>query len=166
MSAMNDAVCNNGLNGWCDRLGKNPKNYLFAFILSLVFNYLIPVAVLYIIIFVIGNTFTASNIMMLFSPVFPGITSVYLTTSVLNIVLMASIILVVDVLYLIYMTRQLGVYVIVPIATEIIKWTIVLFFPDFLVIAVVISLIPFMTISVSVHFIAYNLERGIITRKT
>ena len=150
---VNDVICDRFFGGRCNLLLKNPKNYLATVVASLVFNYLIPLILIINITVFTGNIYFSETYIVLFSPVFPGIASFYLGHATMGLVVIGVVMIVVDIFYLKYMIEQLGAYVIVPIIFEVLKWTIVLFFQKFIIIAILLSLVPFMTLAVGAHFI-------------
>lgn len=165
MYNINKAACDIQSKGWCNQLEKHPKNYLFAFLLSLSMNYLIPLMVFLLVVLVSGRNDIADYLLFFFSPIFPGIVSLYFGMTSIGIIIIGFVILLLDTCYFIFMIRQLGFYTIFPVLIELAKWIIILFFDQFILIAAILSIIPFMSISVGSHFFGRVKEDGgLITR--
>ena len=161
MAWINDIVCENAMKGWCDELGRNPKNYLFAFILSIFMNYGYPLLIAGTVAMFFGNVYFAGTYIDMMSPVIPGITLAYTGYSVVGIFVLAIISIVIGFCYLIYMIKLLGIFALISIVIEAIKVLIVAFFHDAWIIGVILSVIPWMTISIGSHFISYNIGKGL-----
>jgi hypothetical protein len=165
MAYINKMACDVMANGWCDQLGKNPKNYLFVALLSLFFNYAIPACAYAMILLFENRDAVFGPTIVLLSPVLPGIMTIYLSSvSVVTIVLFI-IIVIIDAVYLAYMARQLGVFVLIPVAIEVARLAIIVFLPDWILLAVKLSMFPAMTAAVGLHFGVYLVSRGVVLKQ-
>jgi len=165
MDYINKIACDVVMKGWCDQLGKNPKNYLFVAVLSLFLNYLAPVLIYFSLIMFTDRDSIFGPVVTLLSPVLPGIMTIYLSSVSVVAIVLTIILLVIDVFYLIYMARQLGVLVIIPVAFEIARIAIILFLPSWMWLAVILSVLPIMTFAVILHFVLYMLSRGVVMKQ-
>ena len=165
MAYINKIACDVMLNGWCDQLGKNPKNYLFTAVLSLFFNYIIPILTYISILVFIERDVVFGSVVTLLSPVLPGIMAIYLSSVSIAAVVLSSVLIVADFLYLIYMARQLGIFVIVPVLIEATRLAIIVFFPGWIWLAVILSVFPAMTAAVGLHFGTYMVSRGVVIKQ-
>lgn len=159
MAWINDIVCENAMKGWCDELGRNPKNYLFAFILSLFMNYGYPFLIAAIVALLFGNVYFAETYLNVMSPVIPGISLAYTGYAMIGVFILGIISIVIGLCYLIYMIRLLGIFAFIPILIDAVKTLIVLFFKEAWIVGIILSVIPWMTIAVGSHFISYNIPK-------
>ena len=165
MAYINKMACDVMANGWCDQLGKNPKNYLFVVVLSLLFNYAIP-ACMYVMILLFENRDAVFGpTVMLLSPVLPGIMTVYLSSVSIVTVVLSIVVVIIDAIYLVYMARQLGVFVLIPVTIEVARLAIIIFLPDWILLAVILSIFPAMTAAVGLHFGIYLVSRGVVLKQ-
>jgi hypothetical protein len=156
MTRVNDIVCKYVLDGWCDQLEKYPRNYLFTFILTIVVSYGVPLVMIGIMASFCGSLYIDTNYLDLFSSTFPAISVIFMFNASLGVVITGMIVLVLNFFYMVYMARQLGVYVLLPVVVEIARWIVIVFFKGWIVIAIVLALIPFMTFAVASHYITYK----------
>lgn len=165
MRNINKIACDIQANGWCDQLSKHPKNYLFVLLLSLIMNYLVPLLAFLLVLLVVNNNDIGDYLFYFFSPIFPGVVSIYFGITSIGILVIGTSIVVADVFYFVYVVRQLGIYVIIPIMVEAAKWVILLFFEEFILVAAILSLIPFVSVAIAAHFYEKIREDGgLITR--
>lgn len=160
MYRINKASCDLQKGNWCNKLDKNPKNYLFSFLLALIMNYILPVLVFFLVVVIGERNDIASYLFYFFSSLFPGMISLYFGITSVGIIVIGVVIVGVDLVYIAYMITQVHLYTIIPISVEVAKWVIILFFPDLLLVAAILSLIPFMAIAVGSHFLGRVTEDG------
>jgi hypothetical protein len=153
MPSLNWITCDDQLQGWCGALHSNSKNYAFVFITSIIFTYVVPVVAIVIIFLITGISGATATMLLSFSPVMPGLASILSMSSFLAVAIASVIILLLDAVYLIYMARQIGIFIALPIAIEALKWIIMLSFHSLSFIAVILSVIPFMPLAVGVHYV-------------
>ncbi len=163
MPTINDNICKVALDGWCNQLGSNPKNYLAVLVVSIAFSYGIPFLSFVTYLITIGNAWVGITYIDMLSPVFPGLPSLFAAHASIGIIAHAIIILVIDALFFIFMIRQIGIYVVVPAIAEVAKIIIVMFFPAWVVVAIILSVIPFMPLAVGAHFVFDTMfQRGLL----
>lgn len=165
MAWMNDIVCKNAMKGWCDDLGRNPKNYLFAFILSIFMNYGFPLLLAGVVTVFFGNVYFAGTYLDMLSPVIPGISLIYTGYSTVGLIVLGCISIAIGACYIIYMIRLLGIFALIPVILEIVKILTVVFFTDTWLIGIILSVMPWMTIAVGSHFISYNIGKGLMIKQ-
>jgi hypothetical protein len=161
---LNKKICDLGAKGWCDQLGKHPKNYLSSLLLAIVFQYGLPVLLIIIYTIYVGRLRVGYALLYFFSPVFPSLVSLYFMMTSIAMIVLVIIFIIINTGYLIYMTRQLGIYILIPVLVEATRWIIMAFFPSLSIIAIMLSLLPVMPIAVGAHFAGYSIEKGIIVR--
>lgn len=158
---LNEKICLKGKKRRCDHLGQYPQDYPNAVKIVAFYEFLYPFIVFFIwMLFFAQLTF--SILIAVFSLVLlPTLPLILLTNGVVFLTLLGIGILI-EIFFLIYLFRQIGVYAGIPVVAFL--FSIFLQFIPFFgnMLASLIGLIPWGFIALGVHYIHYQVGIAIV----
>lgn len=157
----NENMCLKGMGGGCDKLGQDPTNYTGAMKVISVYEFLYPVIVMLLWSVYIAQLLF-STIVIVFSVVFIPLYPLVLGMGAIAFIVTLVIGIVVDILFLYYLFKQVGVYAIIPVLAFIAQLLLGLIPVVGGLLSLFVGVIPWGLMAVGAHYIHYQVGIGIV----